>query len=1275
MESPTDVSTLSSAAAAAATAAASHAPAASVSTTALLTRWEEVLLADTLRFSLDPVVARAKRVLHLGDLEEELREEGKEGKEGGWSLDSRSFFERLLLSRLNNGAPLAGAGGSEADVAAAGSSSSSSSPSSKTSPLSYMIGCYERAVQAGKGPAPRHKGAPVGELRDAAVIHLRGVLVTYAILTIQNPDMWGDEDDDPTRAGGGPIAELKDLFRKKGAAALPQGLLDDFIRSTSDGAANGGGGVTLQELFQPLLQSLVKDAAELSSRADPVAAVGEFASVVQALAALVAWKPLAGLFANLPGWLPEVGVTGKALEEKSPLGILFAFKASKQSFQVGAIDLVVCGAEWSRERKASREESQALGTVLKTVRQSLATVREALVGLVTTLLKAKQARERVLCWVAAVANHNRGRERDGFHQGFENLPLSSEGMLGNVLWALLRLCEPFLSVGDPKAEALAAKTDLDYFRGSDRIDVSGDTELWSESPEEAAEGNADGARASRWLDQRNQSRIAQFEANRAALLASATSGPPGEAEEEAKVEEAAEEKEVDPKSKTFGTTAEFAGLAARLLHIGIGQAQRLFSASSRRMERWKGARDQSKKELEEGGDSISAHDKRQLEKRVKQCQTRLEGGSLTKLMLQLVDMDPDIVLPSLRFLRFQASSLTNHAAVGRGVTRNSSGEPLPPLPMPPPPRFAMLPAHLMEDVGDMIKFAAYTCPPDARSGLSPLELISPMEASSLLSFLVLFIGTSGYMRNPYIRAKMVEALVAFLPAEDDRRRGRRSNDPFASLFSGHPTACEFLGPQLLEFFVDIELTGSHTQFYDKFTFRSLTAQLLEHLWTLRPYRESIIHYSQDSAKFVRFANMLINDSIYHMDEAVKFLSAIKVAQVRAADQSLSDEDRAAAREEAEHSGKSAKYCLKEAKLLLRMLAYMSESIKEAFMADELRARIAQMLGYFLDHLVGKKSKGLKVDNMAEIGWRPREVLGTLVDVYLNLAACPAFAEAVAGDERSYKREIFLRAAEVISKVPVDGSPASEPRVVEAFRSFADTAEAAFVELSQAAEELGDIPDQFMCPIGCDIMRDPVTLPTSGQVMDRQAITRHLLSDALDPFNRKPLTVEMLEPNDALREEIEEWIRQQRSGAKKTPSSTEKAETGVEAEAAADGSGASAAAADTPPPPPPPQTASPPRSPVAAAAAAEAAPASSVMEISPRGASPSSSSATAAPPREAPAAPAEPAGGSDDEDDDEALMQQALALSLGMDGGVGVGGVGGDGDGDGDAKTEESPEEG
>lgn len=62
---------------------------------------------------------------------------------------------------------------------------------------------------------------------------------------------------------------------------------------------------------------------------------------------------------------------------------------------MGAIDLVVCGAEWSRERKATREESQALGTVLKTVRQVGVTVP------VTVRVKGQRyiCRTRARVWV------------------------------------------------------------------------------------------------------------------------------------------------------------------------------------------------------------------------------------------------------------------------------------------------------------------------------------------------------------------------------------------------------------------------------------------------------------------------------------------------------------------------------------------------------------------------------------------------------------------------------------------------------------------------------------------------------------------------------------------------------------------------------------------------------------------------------------------------------------------------------------------------------------
>ena len=49
------------------------------------------------------------------------------------------------------------------------------------------------------------------------------------------------------------------------------------------------------------------------------------------------------------------------------------------------------------------------------------------------------------------------------------------------------------------------------------------------------------------------------------------------------------------------------------------------------------------------------------------------------------------------------------------------------------------------------------------------------------------------------------------------------------------------------------------------------------------------------------------------------------------------------------------------------------------------------------------------------------------------------------------------------------------------------------------------------PLTAEIMTDPVRLPSTGISIDRKVISRHLLSDATDPFNRSPLTLEDLQP--------------------------------------------------------------------------------------------------------------------------------------------------------------------
>ena len=48
-------------------------------------------------------------------------------------------------------------------------------------------------------------------------------------------------------------------------------------------------------------------------------------------------------------------------------------------------------------------------------------------------------------------------------------------------------------------------------------------------------------------------------------------------------------------------------------------------------------------------------------------------------------------------------------------------------------------------------------------------------------------------------------------------------------------------------------------------------------------------------------------------------------------------------------------------------------------------------------------------------------------------------------------------------------------------------------------------------------------------MERSTIARHLLSDQSDPFNRAPLTMDMVEPDLKLKDRVDNWIKARRRG--------------------------------------------------------------------------------------------------------------------------------------------------
>ena len=237
--------------------------------------------------------------------------------------------------------------------------------------------------------------------------------------------------------------------------------------------------------------------------------------------------------------------------------------------------------------------------------------------------------------------------------------------------------------------------------------------------------------------------------------------------------------------------------------------------------------------------------------------------------------------------------------------------------------------------------------------------------------------------------------------------------------------------------------------------------------------------------------------------------------------SLPERERAEAEGSFRHMSMLARYHNIMGMETISVLELLTTSITEVITHPTMADRLAAMLNYFLKTLTGPDRKSFKVSNFEKYSFKPGEVVQKIAQIYINLRESQTFIKAISSDGRSYCPELFTWAESVLLKVSRADLATNLAEVREAVRETKD---------SLAAEEelLADCPDQFLCPIMSVIMTDPVMLPSSKQVVDRTTIARHLLSDQSDPFNRAPLTMDMLEPQDELRERVRLWIEEKKN---------------------------------------------------------------------------------------------------------------------------------------------------
>ena len=115
----------------------------------------------------------------------------------------------------------------------------------------------------------------------------------------------------------------------------------------------------------------------------------------------------------------------------------------------------------------------------------------------------------------------------------------------------------------------------------------------------------------------------------------------------------------------------------------------------------------------------------------------------------------------------------------------------------------------MSDVADFLKNLSHLSP-------QAFEQMATEELHDFVTLMVTFIGSPKYVKNPYLRATFTKLLNYLVPRSSDSvRRHAHASERLAAVFHSHPLAQRFLAPAIMQFFVDIEFTGSHTSAYDK----------------------------------------------------------------------------------------------------------------------------------------------------------------------------------------------------------------------------------------------------------------------------------------------------------------------------------------------------------------------------------------------------------------------------------------------------------------------------
>lgn len=431
---------------------------------------------------------------------------------------------------------------------------------------------------------------------------------------------------------------------------------------------------------------------------------------------------------------------------------------------------------------------------------------------------------------------------------------------------------------------------------------------------------------------------------------------------------------------------------------------------------------------------------RMFDNAVKKFREKIDTGLSYKHAVQGILLDDLAQARSMLFMRYVIVWLLRLVVAGTDFPRETLQLP---LPTEESEVFKCLPEYFLEVVVSNFKFIMRNMP----------QIITSTQSDELVMLCITFLKHSEYIKNPYLKSGLVTILFHGIWPVSNRSKGI-----LGDLLNSLPFATKHLLHCLMKFYNEVESTGTHTQFYDKFNIRYEIFQIIKCIWSNPIYREHLSLEAEVNVDFfVRFVNLLLNDVTFVLDESLTALGEIHSI---AEELKNSPNMEQATRTEKEELLAAAKAKAKNYMLLtnetVAMLKLFTEALASSFTMPEIVQRLADMLDYNLDVMAGTKNKQLIVDNPSEYDFSPRSLLKEIIDIYLNLKNKENFVIAVARDGRSYKPALFDKATEILMRHNL-----KSPDEIAAWKALGEKIKKAKEVDDQAEEDLGEIPEEFL----------------------------------------------------------------------------------------------------------------------------------------------------------------------------------------------------------------------